>query len=488
MSIKKNCLFIFAIVFISVLARAGGAAPICFELFANAAYQKPSASTLSTANRYLQATLSGLEKMRGPRGFLSDAIWIQNHNDGTYKIETLNAATSPTNIAVDLLIQTELLNKPETRAQALKKLRQVIDTLSSVEYHGETGLFFSRYSSDSVTPTIKDPCVSSIDNLHLAIALWTIKEMASRSDIGIKAAQLFSRMDFSTYYDSISGLIGGNLRPDGKGGWIKESYNFANVGSEARLLYSAGWAIGLFRNVKNDSVYLQKAFKGLKMEFHQSPEGRLLKLWDGSSFQLYFPRIFANENLYSSSLSEMYSNAGNYIVAEGKRRNISTPAAHSAIRVGTHEDIYKGEGTIYRDKGGNIDLVSTANQDVNDPVLRNVWQGAFAPYALMMAAAGLPETLIPIAKTLEPMKSGNDSLYISTLGWMEGAHVQGAQKNEVVAAQLSLNQGMGALSLLQIVSPDGLSASARALNKNVNTRARLQQFYAMFDVKAASIP
>lgn len=176
------------------------------------------------------------------------------------------------------------------------------------------------------------------------------------------------------------------------------------------------------------------------------------------------------------------------MVAEGGRRSLDTPASHSAIRVGTHEDIYKGEGSIYRDKGGNIELVSSENQDVKEPQLRKLWQAAFAPYALVMAASSAPEAIIPQLRRLENFKSNNDALYKSGLGWMEGMHVEGRQKGEVVASQLSLNQGMLALSLLQIEAVDGMSASARALYNNPTTRERMQAFYKLFDLKANSTP
>ena len=470
-------IFLIALLFVSL--RVSANANFCEVLFTST---QQSSASIETVHRYLNDTLAGLEAMRGTNGLLRDAVWIKNKKDGSYQVATLNSATSPTNMAVDILIQIELLERPEKRKAAENRLNKLIETLSDLEFHPETGLLFSRYASDTEVPIIKDPSVSSIDNLHLALALWTLTQKDPHSKTGKMAQALFSRMDFSVYYDEASGLIGGNLRKQDNG-WVRESYNFANLGSEARLLYSAGWAIGLFRKVKNDEVFLGKAFANLKVELYQSSQGPLLKLWDGSAFQLFFPRIFANENLYSSALNRFYVNKGQYMLAEGRRRNISTPAAHSAIRVGTHESKFKGEGSIYRDKGGNIDLVSSDNQDVNDPLLRKLWDGAFAPYALVMAAAAAPTEILPELNRLESLKSGRDSLYKKDLGWMEGYHVTGPLTGQVVAAQLSLNQGMLALSLLQIESADGLSASARALQKNEATRKRMQRFYKLFDDK-----
>ncbi len=454
----------------------------CRNLFSSA---KISQSTQASVGRYLKTTLNSLSAMRGKNGLLRDAVWIKNNADKSFEVVTLNPDTSPTNLAVDLLINTELLNSPLQKAQASENLNRLLNILGQVEIHKPTGLFFSRYSSDTKTPVIKDASVSSIDNLHLAIALWTISETYLKTALGVKASVLFKRMDFSIYYDHDSGLIGGNLRKENDQ-WIREAYNFANLGSEARLLYSAGYSLGLFRNVKNENVFFDKVFNNIKLEIHQSHEGPLLKLWDGSAFQLFFPRIFANENLYSNKIDKLFTNDAEYMIEEGRRRNLLTPAAHSAIRVGTHEDIYKGEGSIYRDKGGDVSLVSSDNADVNDPALRKLWDGAFAPYALVMAAAASPEKIMPVLNRLEKMHSGFDYLYHQHLGWMEGMHVTGPQKGEVVASQLSLNQGMLALSLLQLNSSDGLSASARAMNANAVVRSKMQKFYRYFDKKISN--
>ncbi len=481
-AMRKKIIFSL-IMFLSVFNSATTFANVsaCRYLFPSA---KISTSAQITVNRYLETTLNSLNLMRGQNGLLRDAVWIKNNIDKSFEIVTLNPDTSPTNIAADLLIHTELLNQLKYKQLAFENLNRTLDTLKKVDFHAPTGLFFSRYSSDTKKPLIKDSSVSSIDNLHLAIALWTISETNSGNALGKKALNLFKRMDFSIYYDRQSGLIGGNLRKENDQ-WIRETYNFANLGSEARLLYSAGYALGLFKSITNDAEFLNKAFSQLKLEIFRSPEGPLLKLWDGSAFQLFFPRIFANENLYSRSLEKLFKNKAHFMIADGRRRNLTTPASHSAIRVGTHESIYQGEGSIYRDKGGNLSLVSSDNADVNDPVLRKLWDGAFAPYALVMAAVAAPEMILPELNRLEKQHSGADYLYSQKLGWMEGMHVTGRLTGQVVASQLSLNQGMLALSLLQMDSSDGLSASARAMNANPVIKSKLQKFYQHFDNKVS---
>ncbi len=119
--------------------------------------------------------------------------------------------------------------------------------------------------------------------------------------MGTTAKQLFERMDFSIFYDEKSGLIGGNIKYEDKK-WTREEYNFSNLGSEARLIYSEGWALGLFKNFANDANFLSKALDSLNVEVHHSEVGDLLKLWDGSAFQLYFPKLFVNEEVYSDKM------------------------------------------------------------------------------------------------------------------------------------------------------------------------------------------
>jgi hypothetical protein len=90
---------------------------------------------------------------------------------------------------------------------------------------------------------------------------------------------------------------------------------------------------------------------------------------------------------------------------------------------------------------------------------------------------------MPILKTLEITQSGNDLLYRQGLGWMDGLHVTGTLMGQVVPAQLAINQGMVSLSLLQMLSPDGLGASGRAIFKNTKVRKRMKYAYKILEEK-----
>ncbi len=416
---------------------------------------------------YLSDTLKSLENMRGDNALLADTIWLEPEDGGPLKVSVLNPDTSPTNIAVDLLVQAEIGNVGE--------IESILATLNRLPFHQPSGLFFSRYSTD-ITSSVRDRDVSSIDNLHLAIALWTIKENYPATQFGAQAKRLFERMDFQIFYDRPSGLIGGNLHFENVDGgvWRKEKYNFDNFGSEARLLYSVGAALGLFHKEQNNKYFFERAVSALKIELVRTQQGDLLRLWDGSAFQLLFPKIFAGEENYSKQFRSMYQNYANYIIAEGERRDLPLPAGHSAGRVSKEE---------YRDKSGLTGLVSIQNNDLSDANLSRNWSGTVHIYAIFMTMTSTPEKLKSVLQKTEAIESGPNRLYAPGHGFMDGLHVEGPSAGEVVPAQLSLNQGMIALSILQLQAQDGMSASTRSLMKNPRVKKSLVQFYKLFDEK-----
>ena len=441
-------------------------APISCEPFLAPKSGISRASDDFRMSTYLTDTLASLEAMRGLNGLLADTIMVTVNDSGLPLVEVLNPDTSPTNIAVDLLIQAEKSN--------VRNLSKIIKTLSQLEYHQQTGLFFSRYTTDSKS-TITDFAVSSIDNLHLAIALFTIQEKFPQREIGRRARQMFARMNFSVFYEPTSGLIGGNLR-HANGQWFKEEYNFTHFGSEARLLYSAGWALGLFRDYGTGEELAQKSIAAIKFEMVPYGEDELLKLWDGSAFQLFFPMIFMAEQKYSPRMKSVFSATADLMISEGVRRGLGVPAAHSAGRASIHDGTQE---PTYKDKAGDRSLVSADNNDLNDPRLSKSWDSTFAPYALFMAAAIDPDKFKSTWRNLETISSGGNRLYVRGMGWMDGLHVSGPYKGQVVPAQLALNQGMIALSLLQMQSADGMNVGARAMFENPQVHARLSRFYAM---------
>lgn len=413
-------------------------------------------------NKDLKATLQSFELMRGSSGLVQDTIWTTPANDGRLIVSSINPNTSLTNIAVDLLVQAELKN--------LRVLRQAVEVLESLSFHRDSGLFYSWYST-TLPPIAKDKAVSSIDNLHLALALWTLKENFPGTSFGKTARFLFERMNFSVFYDADSGLIGGNLRFNGEK-WIREEYNFSHFGSEARLLYSVGWALGLFKNYSQEKDFIEKAFKQMQIETEESTHGALLKLWDGALFQLYFPKIFINEELYSTEMRGFYDSAARLIIAEGHRRGLEIPAAHSPGR---------SDSMTYKDKSGIKRLISSHNRDVDNEPLFLSWENLVTPHALFMAATTNPEVFAAAISAARSIRLEDRAFYHRDMGWMDALVLKQNSEPDIIPAQLSLNQGMIALSILQMSHPTGLSLSSRSLFQNPEIRKRLQIFYKLLD-------
>ena len=444
-------------------------------------FEKSSRNVSDSTKEYLSSTLFSLEKMRGQNGLVKDAVIIRRAPSGKVRVETLNPDTSPTNIAVDLLIQIELIQRDPKNSANFSTLNQIIETLENVPHHQQTGLFYSRYTTETRTQ-VTDRNVSSIDNLHLALALWTLKETLTATALSQRAEGLLKRMDFSAYYDPASGLIGGNLRYENEV-WIRESYNFANLGSEARALYILGPALGLFRKVNTDEAFFRRALSALKIEMVGAGDVAALRLWDGAAFQLFFPKIFINEELYSPRFRQMFVRAGDLMVEEGHRRGLATPAAHSPSFVFNESTSSSLSEFRYKDKTGNLVVVSTDARDQHDTTLAMEWESTFTPYALFMAATSNPSRILPLFHGIESLGSGNSKLYDRVFGWMDAYHLEGNYTNQAVPVQLALNQGMIALSLMQIGSVDGLSPSGRALWRNAEIRTTLAMFYQLLDQK-----
>lgn len=449
----------------------------CRELFSDAkkdfsARPIGSAEISRKIQIYLNGTINSLQYMRGEDGLTRDTMWIQSKGPDDISASAVNTNTSPSNIASDMLVQIELISRNSQNLFAVKNLSKILRTLAKVQRHTPSGLFFSWYSTDA-SSVVTGPAISSIDNIHLAIALWTVKETFPGTRLAQQAQKILEPMNLSMFYDEPTGLIGGNFKLS-NGQWEREAFNYSNLGSETRLLYTAGYALGLFKNYINKSDFLTKAFAALKLEVTKTPEGLLLRLWNGSAFQYFFPAEFSPEEQVSPILQTMSVTMGNYMIGEGQRRHLLTPAAHSPGILGF---ISEGENKVvpvYNDMAGNKNLVSTDNQDLKDPNLNKIWDSTFAPYAYMMAAAAQPEKLIPILIQLENVKSEGHALYIPEHGWMDGLRVTGPDEGQVVPAQVAINQAMSAIALLRAQAPDHMTASARAIYKNRYVRERFQ--------------
>lgn len=458
----------------------------CNELLARPCKKSVNPKSAAQYSRYFQDTMRSIDQMRGNSGLVADKVAVLRDGEGKIHTKTLNSSTSLTGIALDLILQAELATSPLNGKPARRKMQQVLSVLEGLLYHASTGLFFTWYSTQGVAkPT--DWNVSSIDNLHLAIALFTIKEQFKDTPMGRTAKRLLDRMNFSVFLEPGSGLVGGNLRYQNYGSWAKESYNLSDLGSEGRSLYAIGWALNLFRDYKMDETFLLRALSSLTGSVYRSKQGSILRLWDGGGFQLLLPQLLIDEAQYSPVLQDMFKSYASYIIVEGARQGYPLPAGHSASNYGVDRDLRFKNVPAYNGKSGSPALVSLNNRDILDPHLRELWDSMVTPHVLIMAAASDAERFAPILAQAESLGSVKTRLYVPKMGWMDGYHVKGQYRGQVVPVQLSLDQGMIALALVQIQADDGMTSSARALYDNPQTRSRLELFYRLLDNKLQSL-
>jgi|GEM_PF-1235507 len=404
--------------------------------------------------RYFFDTYKSLELMRDKNtGLVKDATSVEN--------ATIHDPTSPTNIGLDLMVQMEALKYPELKETAQKNIKKTLSTMVSLDFHQESGLFLNRYTTDKKQVT--ENSVSTVDNINLAMSLWVMSQSAPDIESKIMAKKMFERMDFSFLYDEKTGLFyGGAYVKDGQ--WKIEEWKYNDFGSEARSLYGMGYAIGIIK----DKNFMQKSVANLKAEMN----GPMLKLWDGGAFQLLLPRLFVNEEKYSKKLKESFLAYSKFILKEGEKNGYKTPAAFSASQA--------CEG--YNGKSGSPDLVSSRNDDLRHHNHREKWDAVFTPHAAILAAASIPEEFIYALKSAETL-GHNGPLYRPGLGWLDGHTLKGKNEGMVVPVFLSLNQGMIALSLSQILAEDGMTVANRTSYQNDEVRKKLEEFYREVDEK-----
>lgn len=422
-------------------------------------------------SRYFHDTYHGLDCMRKSSGLVGDSAVVDSDLGQTCPLVPIYDPTSPTNIALDLLVQLEAREMADLKRGAELNIARIFSTLGTLKFHAKSGLFFGQY--DPATLEVRDNYVSAVDNLHLAYAIWVTAHSYSDAAISAQANTLFERMDFSVFYDSRDGhgdghgdgLMRGGLWYNGTD-WTAEEWKYSYFGSEGRSLYSLGWALQLVR----DPQFLDKAFHSFTSDtFLWSDQGvnrPLLGLWDGGAFQLLLPTLLINERA-DSKLGPMFVNYAHYVQAEGVRLGLDVPAAFSACRF---LDYYNG-------KAGSPGLVSRSNHDIDVPALRDAWDEVFTPHAAFLAAPGDRENFAKVFSRIEAIHSGHDSLYRTGIGWMDGYYVKGPNKGKVVPVVLALDQAMIALSIAEILSPDGMTIGARTIEGNAEVRARLRQYY-----------
>ena len=286
--------------------------------------------------KYLKATLHSMDAMRGANGLIADKAKVIHKKDDNDQLLILNPNTSMTNIALDLIIQAELAQSDQNAKEALLKINHILETLKKLSYHPASGLFFSWYSTNDSNIAISKN-ISSIDNLHIALALFTLKETTHNDDIKTKASDLFKRMDFSMFYDSQTGLLFGNFIYQNNQ-WVSEPYHYRHIGSEARILYPVGWSLGLFKKLYGKMDFYELALSKMYIEFfgweHQGQKRPIMKTWDGGAFQLLLPQLLINEDSYSQTLSDSFKTYAEFIIEKGIIEKAGAWYAYNGNRIG----------------------------------------------------------------------------------------------------------------------------------------------------------
>jgi hypothetical protein len=319
----------------------------------------------------------------------------------------------------------------------------------------------------------------------LALGLWTVaQKFASfppgdpRRTLGDHAKELFDRMDFSSFYDPQSGLIGGNLQASK--GWRLESPRY-QFGSEARSLYTIGYALKLFRKFPDAPL---TALRKVPAEFVDLPSKKpIMTVWDGGVFQALLPRTLANEELYSPGLRKNAALVASYLFGHGPIVGLpngvqailplGATASISSVRIG--ED---GQPKVeYSGKGGVKELEQSTNHDPIDGSL-------LVPHATLLAASVSPDPgYTRTLQRLSGIQVGNNKFYLPGFGFTASLRLSDDHAHESVAAvnsaAVGVDKGIELVSLLQILDPDGLSPSGRAMRENTETAQRLSQAFAV---------
>jgi hypothetical protein len=426
--------------------------------------------------KYREATIKSIEVMREPNGLVNDESFVS----GCHSQVTANQ-TTPTNIGLDVINQLDLLSDPKHRKQALNNLNHMMKTLSGMQTHS-SGLFFSMYSTkDRVKPTNKD--VSSVDNIHLALALWSASKIGEakspKPEFTEMAEKILGKMNFAVF-TTPNGMMGGNL--NAKKHWRLDDFRYDYLGSEARSISALVNALGLAKPAADG----QTPWPVKVPKYHElySPSDHpILKTWDGGAFQLFLPQMLLNEEQFSSKDSVLVDSFDNYAahaLQVAKDRDYQLPAIFSASDRGVGRTPESHEKT-YNGKMGSKELAASTNDELKQS---SVSEDTVTIHGVFMAATRSPHEYGAALKKMEDLHSLSKPtvpLYCKNLGFMDGYRVKGADAHEVVSTQFSLDQGMSLMALNHMLSPDGQNASSRALAEDPAVSASLKNQYKEVD-------
>jgi hypothetical protein len=468
-------------------------------------------SSAAQYQKYIQDTYEGLDRLRGPNGLVVDEASVEESKEPPYfRLKVIKSDTSPTNIGLDLIAQAEMAQaSPALREHALQNIEQIMKTIGKEPAHPGDNLFYSWYATTGTGATVKN--VSAVDNIHLALGFYVIAKQFPDTDGGKLAKKILAKMDFSIYYDPNDGISHGNLTKvkkswsslltllDKKKGWKTDAYEYDYFGSEARSIYSIGYALGLFKKEADDSSFVEHAVNSLQMERAQTKEGKILKTWDGAGFQGSVPEALINESAFSPALHESATAYGSFILNEGKRRgfeigsqNIYFPTAYSAAPLGKDTE---GKES-YVAQAGNPELIATKHVDYCFPGSKKFWTYSMTVHAAMLGAgvsASQSDLFAPTFRAMERYKDKDgNALYHPGLGFSDGVVLADGVHNpgygKVVNRIDSLDQLFFLAGATRATDPQGQGISANTLSQDPDAKAKLQEFYQAANRKLEAAP
>lgn len=379
-----------------------------------------------------QATIHSLDFLRSSKtGMLADRIQWNLFDRGLEQKQITNSSTSPTNIGLDLLWMAESFDEFPQHLLSIEKLLSSLETLPK---HPASGFYFGWYNYETKEPTAYN--ISSVDNLHLAIALWALSEYGPEVTRA-RALKLFQAMDWNFFVDKshLQWTIIGNYNYDPElEEWSPDGFRYDYLGSEARSLAAL---IPIFLNL-NPKLFVTSQ----KIEEREiAPNKTTLLTWDGGLFQLLLPQLLIHESQYSPHLREAFTNAVEYVFDNphliGKLR---VPRAHSASDFWDFNKKEVGYGSF----GAWDFLPFIKHKFWEKEEMQSTIEKVFSPHALFLAMEfDVKRTEKSFQKlALLRSKSTDQWFFNNERGWLDALHVQSFEKGYICPSQTSLNQLM----------------------------------------------
>ncbi|WP_243695992.1 glucoamylase family protein [Labedella phragmitis] len=290
-----------------------------------------------TLLRYAEDTWASMAAMADDEtGLVADQI------DG--ELGTASEYTSPTNIGGYLwstVVARDLgvVSKKEAR----ERIRTTLGTLSEIERHEPSGMFYNWYSpgtGEKLTTwpdsgDVVHPFLSTVDNGWLAASLRVVSE--AEPSLRKQADALYDSMDFGWFHDTEAadgaGLNRGGFWVDRPGDTCTVSGNYGDASADAAdVLYTCHWydttvseaRIATYLGIANGQIPPEAYYGTLRTMpaegcafawQEQKPEGvtreydgvsvfegtyeyggqRLVPAWGGSMFEALMPDLFVPE-------------------------------------------------------------------------------------------------------------------------------------------------------------------------------------------------